>query len=114
MDRWLSRAKDWLTEYHLKFSSVTDGIVPGWVAALLAIWCLADFATFVIGIFVIGGDAFNGYSEGGYYFVCMHGHAVCHEVGRALFEYSRLHAISLFISFPIALLLGWLARQPRD
>ncbi|MBS0276418.1 MAG: hypothetical protein JSR81_02250 [Proteobacteria bacterium] len=113
MNRWLARAKDWLTEFYRKSSpNSEDGIAPRWLAALVALWCVIDFAAFVVVSIFIGGDAINGYTKGGYYFVCMHGS--CHEVTRAVFEYSRWHAISLFVSFPATFIVAWLAKQPRN
>lgn len=114
MNRRIVRAKNWLTEFHL-FSrppSETNGQVPRWVASLCVLWCMVDFAVFVLVSLFIGGDAINGHILDDHYFVCMHGH--CHEVTKTLFEYSRWHAISLFISFPIAFLLSWLANQPKS
>jgi hypothetical protein len=72
---------------------------------------MVDFAAFVVVSLCIGGDAINGYIKDGYYFVCMHGS--CHEVTRTVFEYSRWHAISLFVFFPATFIVALLARQPK-
>ncbi len=113
MNRRMVRVKNWLNDFHLFSPSPreTDGQVPRWVASLCVLWCMVDFAAFVLVSMLIGGDAINGHMLDGYYFVCMYGR--CHEVTRAAFEYSRWHAISLFISFPLSFLLSWLANQPK-
>jgi hypothetical protein len=116
MNRRILHVKNWLNDFH-PFSpppSEINGKVPRWIASLCILWCIVDFTAFVLGTGVIGGDAFNGYVQSGSYFVCMHSHASCHEVTKAVFEYSRWHAISLFVSFPLAFLLSWLASQPKE
>ncbi len=48
-----------------------------------------------------GGDALNGFVRDGRYFVGSHGTYT--EVSRAAWEWSRVHAISLFLTQPLAL-----------
>ncbi len=38
----------------------------------------------------LGGDAGNGYSKDGHFFVCAHG--ACHEVSEAIWNYSYWHS----------------------
>jgi hypothetical protein len=114
MNRHILHVKSWLNDFH-PFSpppSEINGKVPRWIASLCILWCMVDFAAFVLVSIFIGGDAINGHILDGYYFVCMHDR--CHEVAKAVFEYSRWHAISLFVSFPLAFLLSWLASQPKE
>lgn len=58
---------------------------------------------------MIGGDAINGYAEGGRYFLRAHGKAT--EVSQAVFTYSKWHAISVFVTVALAMAiaaLNWL------
>jgi hypothetical protein len=63
---------------------------------------LGNFAWFFAESSQLGGDALNGYSREGHYFVSSHG--TYNEVDRAAWEWSRMHAISVFITHPAALL----------
>jgi len=74
--------------------------------------CLANFAVFFIVALTLGGDAINGKAEGGRYFLANHGKLT--EVSREIYDYSRYHAISLFITHPIAFLAGWRAKVAQD
>jgi hypothetical protein len=68
----------------------------------------ANFLAFVVIPIMIGGDAINGYAENGRYFLRMHGRTT--EVSEAVFNYSGLHAISVFITHALAMVmavLGW-------
>ena len=49
----------------------------------------------------LGGDALNGYERDGRYYVSSHGHAT--EVSAAQWRLSRVHAISVFVTHPLAL-----------
>ena len=83
--------------------------VPGRVLRLLPtlsliaiIIGLGNFVWFFAESSQLGGDALNGYSREGHYFVSSHGSYT--EVDRAAWEWSRAHAISVFITHPAALL----------
>ncbi len=65
---------------------------------LIAIGIL-NFVSFCIVAEVIGGDAINGRIDGGRYFVSEHGHDT--EVSRSVFEYSRFHAHSVWVTHPL-------------
>jgi len=67
---------------------------------LVAIGIL-NFISFCIVAGVIGGDAVNGKTEGGRYYVSEHGHDT--EVSRSVFEYSRFHAHSVWVTHPLAM-----------
>jgi hypothetical protein len=69
---------------------------------------LANFIVFFVVAVVLGGDAINGKTDGGRYFLANHGRLT--QVSRGIFEYSRYHAISLFITHPMALLAAWRAK----
>jgi hypothetical protein len=51
-----------------------------------------------------GGDALNGKKEGGRYFLMSHGHYT--EVSERFFEYSSIHASSVWITHPAAIFGG--------
>jgi hypothetical protein len=48
--------------------------------------CWTNFAVFIVGTFILGGDAWNGHATNGHYFVADHGHLT--EVTKAEFVYS--------------------------
>ena len=74
--------------------------------------CLTNFAVFFTAALVLGGDAINGKAEGGRYFLANHGKLT--EVSREVYDYSRYHAISLFITHPIAFLEAWRGKVAKD
>jgi hypothetical protein len=49
----------------------------------------------------LGGDALAGYASGGHYYVASHG--VTSEVSRSVWEWSRIHALSILLTHPIAM-----------
>jgi hypothetical protein len=67
------------------------------VIKLYAVVVVINFAAFVIAAVWLGGDAINGHSGNGHYYVC--GHGSCSEVGRAVFTYSWWHAFSVIVTF---------------
>jgi hypothetical protein len=77
------------------------------LAAVVTIVGLLDFVSFVAGASYLGGDAVNGKTEAGRYYLYgpYHGVKVYHEVSRAVFDYSRWHAYSLMIIWPLMILL---------
>lgn len=60
----------------------------GWIAGL-------NFAAFWLAAIYLGGDALNGYTANGHYYICAHG--ACREVTEALWRYSDWHALSAFV-----------------
>ena len=79
---------------------------------VIGILCLANFIAFFIAAMILGGDALNGKTEGGRFFLADHGTLT--EVSRVTFVYSRYHAMSLFITTPIAFLAAWRVKVARD
>ncbi len=68
-------------------------------AGLLAlILGIANFGAFLLISLWLGGDAVNGHSMNGHYFLNDHGQLT--ETTRGVFLYSKIHAYSLFISGP--------------
>ena len=66
-----------------------------------------NFLSFVSISIYLGGDALNGYTKDGHYFVSSHGWHT--EVSRAVWIYSYCHAISVFVTFglvPVFLIIG--------
>ena len=61
-----------------------------------------NFALLGAGAWWFGGDAFNGRVEGGHYFLGSHGDFV--EVSHAVWVYSRVHVISNFVTFALAVM----------
>jgi hypothetical protein len=78
-------------------------VLPG--LAIVAFFIgFANFAWFFIESVNLGGDGLNGYVRDGHYFVVSHGAAT--EVSRATWEWSRFHAMSIFVTHPLAILAG--------
>jgi hypothetical protein len=67
--------------------------------------CLANFFAFVIIAARIGGDALNGKMEDGHYYVANHGKYT--EVSASIFQYSRTHAHSVFVTHPLAFIAAF-------
>jgi hypothetical protein len=67
---------------------------------------LANFAAFMVGAIYLGGDALNGKAVDGHYFLSTHAHLT--EVSRTAFTYSEWHGRSVFITYPLGVLCGWL------
>jgi len=72
-----------------------------YIAYTLVVIGIVNFASFGIIAGVIGGDAVNGKTAGGRYYVSEHGHDT--EVSRSVFEYSRFHAHSVWVTHPLAM-----------
>ena len=78
--------------------------LPVWMKWVSGVW-IVNFAAFVLIATYLGGDALNGYAKDGHYFLAMHGHTF--EVSRAVFLYSKWHAISLIASLAILMPLSY-------
>ncbi|MDA9507919.1 hypothetical protein XI09_25430 [Bradyrhizobium sp. CCBAU 11386] len=74
--------------------------------------CLLNFVAFVTGAFAIGGDAVNGKIVAGHFYLANHGKLT--EVGEAMYAYSLWHARSLFVTHPLAMLTGYLAKLEQQ
>jgi hypothetical protein len=68
----------------------------GWIANAFACSIIAS---------ILGGDASSGHESAGRYFLGSHG--IFTEVSKLVFQYSRIHTISMLASIPLAL-IGWL------
>ena len=78
-------------------------------ATVLRYITVINFAAFFIAVIFLGGDAINGHSTNGAYFLSSHG--VDTQVSSAIFTYSRFHAISTFVLMALAV-LSYIAFKP--
>jgi hypothetical protein len=91
MGLWIARVRPWLP----------------WLALAAVVVGFANFLSFFVESTHIGGDALNGSIRDGHYFVVSHGSST--EVDRATWEWSRIHALSLFVTHPLAMVgMGYL------
>ena len=70
---------------------------------------IVGILNFLVYFFVaasIGGDAINGKIEGGKYYLEHHGRFT--EVSRSVFEYSRFHTYSVWVTFPLVIFGAYL------
>ena len=67
------------------------------MAAALAV---VNFLTFMSIASYLGGDALAGKIEDGHYYVSSHGHYT--EVSHAVYLYSKVHAVSIFVTHGLA------------
>ena len=75
---------------------------------------LANFAAFLFLAIRLGGDAVNGKAEDGRFFLMEQG--VYTEVSEAVFNYSRWHVYSVWVTYPLgvaAAILGHRYRKQR-
>jgi len=84
--------------------------------ALLVIGLVNFGAFWIVGV-CIGGDAVNGYVEGGRYFLASHGRFT--EVTRSVFLYSKVHCYSVWVTHLLAAAGWWVShawdkRNPRS
>jgi hypothetical protein len=83
------------------------------LSAVVTVVGLLDFISFLIGASFLGGDAVNGKIDGGRYYLYgpYHGMKGYHEVSHAVFDYSRWHAYSLMILWPLMIVLSIAAER---
>ena len=73
---------------------------------------IVNFVLFFIGAVYLGGDAVNGKIVDGHYFLMSHGRYT--EVSADIFNYSRWHAYSTWVTHPLAFAAGyWYYRIKR-
>jgi hypothetical protein len=63
-----------------------------------------NFAVFWVVAVCIGGDAISGKAVNGHFYVSSHGKLT--EVSRAVWNYSRIHTMSIWITHPIGIFGG--------
>lgn len=81
------------------------GPIPGWLAYTVGVIALINFAVFAAGISYFGGDALSGYQASGHYYLAYRDRLT--EVSQAVFEYSRWQALSVFVTHPLGMAVGW-------
>lgn len=85
-------------------------------ALIVFVVAVVNFVAFLIGAAKLGGDAVNGKTEDGRYYVADHGKLT--EVSQAAFTYSRIHCYTLFVTHLLAALFGWMfyaqSRQRKE
>ena len=74
------------------------------IGLVLFVFGLLNFALFVVGSIILGGDAVNGKVDDGQYFVG--GKSVYVEVSKAIWIYSYVHVASVWITWPLAMIGG--------
>jgi hypothetical protein len=82
------------------------------VGTILFVVGFLNFVAFFVICSYLGGDAGNGHVADGHYFLGNHGAVI--ETTRGIFEYSRFHVRSLFVTHPLALFGVWLAFGMRQ
>lgn len=70
---------------------------------------MGSFALFIAFWFLVGGNALNGFVSKGHYFVRSSG--VYTEVSYAVYAYSIVHTLSLFVTHPLAVLVMMRGRR---
>ncbi len=73
---------------------------------------IVNFAAFWVGPVYLGGDAISGRVVNGHYFLSSHGHLTA--VSAAVFNYSKWHTRSLFVTHPLAMLCAWLSSRKQN
>jgi len=73
--------------------------------------CALNFVVFCLVAVGIGGDAVNGKIVAGHFYLAEHGKLT--EVSEAVFTYSLWHVRSLFVTHPLAILTGYLAKMEQ-
>lgn len=71
-----------------------------------------NFLWFVVESLQLGGDGLNGYVRDGHYYVSAHG--VDTEVTRHDWEFSRAHALSVFVTIPLGMLAMFHQQNGND
>jgi hypothetical protein len=71
-----------------------------------------NFFSFVTISLVIGGDAWNGYASHDHYFLSEKGHLT--EVTRGVWEYSRWHLLSVWMTNLLGALIGYAGRSDPE
>jgi hypothetical protein len=67
------------------------------------VWAaIANFAALCVLSLALGGDALNGTIRNGHYYLGNHGNFT--EVSKAVFEFSRVQTLSVFITHPMAII----------
>jgi hypothetical protein len=74
---------------------------------IVFIIAIINFFAYLVMTTRLGGDAVNGKFENGHYYLANHGRLT--EVSKEVFNYSRWHTYSLWITHPLAVLAAYLS-----
>jgi hypothetical protein len=69
---------------------------------------IVNFVVFVAIAVPLGGDAINGTTRDGHYYLMQHG--IYTEVSRPVFIYSTIHTLSLLVTHPVGIVVALKAR----
>jgi hypothetical protein len=76
-----------------------------------------NFLTFLAGAIYLGGDAVNGKVEDGRYYLfgvrTESGRKVYTEVTEPVFNYSRWHVYSIFVTWPLVMAAGFASNRRK-
>lgn len=81
------------------------------VLKTIAILGVVNFVSFFVIAVAIGGDAMNGRTIDGHFYLANHGRLT--EVSEAVYTYSLWHVRSVFVTHPLAMLTGYLANKMK-
>lgn len=83
------------------------------ICEVIVVVGLLNFILFLAGTFYLGGDAWNGKVEGQKYYVWGYhsGQKTYTEVSQAAFGYSMWHVYSVMVTWPLAIIAGFVASQ---
>ncbi len=79
---------------------------------IVFVLAFVNFAGFWLGAVYLGGDALNGGIRNGRYFLMSHG--TYREVSESVFNYSKWHARSIWVTHPMAFAAGALLLRLRQ
>ena len=97
-----------MRRYEVAFRNVASHVSMNKAIVIFVLATILNFAAFGAGTCIVGGDAVTGTS------MCPPGNYLwdkrlpqpCHEVSESIYRYSKFHAYSVFISWPIAIIAG--------
>ncbi len=81
------------------------------ICRVLFVLGLVNFLVFYGLAVYLGGDAFDGKIQDGHFFLLSHGRYT--EVSEFIFNYSKWHVYSVFITHPLAIAASILSRRYR-
>ncbi|RYX80026.1 hypothetical protein EON83_30370 [bacterium] len=82
------------------------------IATSIRFLSLVNFFSFFLGAIYLGGDAVNGKTEAGQYFLSWHGHFT--QVSEAIFRYSYIHVMSVFVVMTLTLIVSLLSKPSPE
>ncbi len=71
----------------------------------LLILGIINFVSFYFLVLFLGGDAVNGHTSNGKYYLANHGEIT--EVTKGIYIYSKIHVYSQLLTFPLFIICGY-------